>query len=85
MYIPFITIDHTECHSIIGSLWYVLHQLQGLLQVWSGLAYLLGCLVEVSQEELVFCDSLNWFYEVGANTLTMTELILNFLIVNVCA
>ena len=40
--VPVVAAYHAECHGVVGPLGHILHQLQSLLQVWSGHYSLLG-------------------------------------------
>lgn len=64
MDVALVAKDHAESHGVIGTLWNVLHQLKSLLQSTSLHGCLLSRLLQVTQQQLILSDPLNWFDEV---------------------
>ena len=69
--IPLVPIDHAECHGVIGSLGHLLGDLHRPLQVRCDHTYLLGRSVEVSYQQLVHADALDWLDEEGVYALSV--------------
>lgn len=76
-----IATDHAEGHCIVGSLGDVLHLLQRCVQPRGGdEPRLHGTLLEISEEQLVLADSLDWFDEVGIDALPLLQSLLDVLL-----